>query len=225
MSVLATSPTAIRVMDMNISNALGSLEAALILQQLHYWMEKEGVGVIVDRAKYIYNTFEDWVSQQFTFLTTWKFRKAMNLLRSLSIVEVIRYKAKEWNQTNYYSLNYEKLREWAKAESIEISEMCVTPPQDEEKQTFDMRDSEVSLNRVKENIKKETTKQKGDRISSKLSGVAAANSKKRCDPQPLSGQSPFGTLGRKPRSRTSRRLASRRRRRSELTLCDARQRL
>jgi len=75
---------------MNIGNALGSLEAALILQQLHYWMKKRGVGVMVKNAKYIYNSFKDWVSQQFTFLTTWKFRQAMGILRSLGIVQVIR---------------------------------------------------------------------------------------------------------------------------------------
>lgn len=113
---------------MEIATALGSIEAAIILQQLHYWTEKEGVGVIVEQVKYIYNTFEQWVENQFTFLTKWKFRKAMDILRSLDIVKVIRYKEKQWNQTNYYSLDYTKLKEWGKAESIEISEMrCNTP--------------------------------------------------------------------------------------------------
>jgi len=54
MTVLATSPTAIRVLDMNIWNALGSFEAALILQQLHYWMEKQSVGVVIEGKKFIY---------------------------------------------------------------------------------------------------------------------------------------------------------------------------
>ena len=123
MSILCTSPTALRILDMNVTNALGSMEAGLILQQLHYWMQKKGVGVVVDNAKYIYNTFESWVKNQFTFLTVWKFRQGMNVLRSLEIVEVVRYRAKEWNQTNYYNLNYARLREWAEAQSIEISEM------------------------------------------------------------------------------------------------------
>ena len=90
-TILSTSPEANRVFNMDIANALGSMEAAVILQQLHYWLEKKGIGVIVDNTKYIYNTFKDWVSQQFTVLTTWKFRRAMNVLRSLEIVDVIRY--------------------------------------------------------------------------------------------------------------------------------------
>jgi len=116
---------------MNIATALGSFEAAVILQQLHYWTQKEGVGVIVDKAKYIYNTFEQWVKNQFTFLSLHRFRKAMGILRSLEIVKVIRYKSKQWNQTNYYNLNYKRLREWAEAESIEISELCNSAPQDD----------------------------------------------------------------------------------------------
>ena len=175
MSILATSPTAIRVMDMNISNALGSVEAALILQQLHYWMEKEGVGVKIGNAKYIYNTFKDWVSQQFTFLTEWKFRKGMKILRSLSIVDVIRYKAPQWNQTNYYSLNYERLREWAEAESIEIAEMCNNSSQGDENQTHETRNTSTSIYESKITTKKETTKQNsGDRINQKPSFAAAS---------------------------------------------------
>ena len=121
MSVLATSPTSIRVFEVNLANALGSSDAATILQQLHYWIQKKKTGIVVKGRKFVYNTFQIWVQQQFIYLTTWKFRKAMNVLRSLSIVEVIRYKSRQWNQTNYYSLNYARLREWAEAESIEIA--------------------------------------------------------------------------------------------------------
>ena len=96
MSILATSSSSTRHFDMNIASALESVEAAVILQQLHYWMEKEGTGEVIEGKKYIYNTFREWVSQQFSFLTNWKFRKAMNILRNLSIVEVIRYKSRQW---------------------------------------------------------------------------------------------------------------------------------
>ena len=159
MSILATSPTSTRHFDMNIAAALGSMEAAVILQQLHYWTGKEGIGVKIDNAKYIYNSFSDWVSQQFTFLSKWKFRKAMSLLRSLEIVEVIRYKSKQWNQTNYYSLNYERLKEWAQAEGIEISEMWGHTPQDDNNQTLEMTNSDNSIYESKITTKDGTTKQ------------------------------------------------------------------
>jgi hypothetical protein len=186
MSILSTSPVNTRTFDMEIATALGSFEAAIILQQLHYWTQKEGIGVMVDKAKYVYNSYKDWVKQQFTFLTEWKFRKAMSLLRSLSIVKVIRHKAKEWNQTNYYNLNYGKLREWAEARSIEISELCNSTPQDEKSPTLEMRNTNVSLYEPKITTKKESTKQRGDRLTTESNVIAmrsesfraAASSKK-----------------------------------------------
>ncbi len=161
---------------MEIAAALGSFEAAVILQQLHYWTQKEGIGVIVDQAKYIYNTFEQWVKNQFTFLSVWKFRKAMDVLRSLEIVKVIRYRSREWNQTNYYNLNYGKLREWAEAQSIEISELCNSSSQGDNNQTLEMRKTEFSLYESKTTTKERTTKQ-SDRFIDKSNSTAAATSK------------------------------------------------
>ncbi len=132
---------------MEIAEALGDLNAAVIIQQLHYWMQKEGVGTLIDGAKYVYNTFDDWVNEQFRWLTIWQFRKSMNLLRSLEIVKVIRYKASEWNQTNYYSLDYDRLFKflnWKTAQSTEISEMCPATAQDVNNQHLEVRDSKLS---------------------------------------------------------------------------------
>lgn len=155
MSILSTSPTSIRVFDVNIANALGSSEAATILQQLHYWMQKKGVGVIVDGIKYVYNTFRQWVREQFVYLTDSKFIRAMKILRSLEIVKVIRHKAKQWNQTNHYSLDYQKLREWGEAENIEISELADNSPQDDSSQPLEMSDSSFSYIDTKITNKKE----------------------------------------------------------------------
>ncbi len=180
MSILSTSLTSTRHFDMNIAAALGDINAAVIVQQLNYWMQKEGVGVIIDGVKYIYNTFVDWVNSQFSWLSVWQFRKAMNLLRSLGIVKVIRYKSRQWNQTNYYTLSSDRLIEYLEqqnAGSTETVEMCVSTPQLEKNQTLEVRDTEVSLYRDKEYTKKETTEQKSDRLINKLNTLAAASPK------------------------------------------------
>lgn len=163
MSILATSPTSTRHFDMTIAEALGDVNAAVIVQQLDYWMQKEGVGVVIDGIKYIYNTYADWTSQQFRWLTSWQFRKSMNLLRSLSIVKAIRYKSKQWNQTNYYSLDRDRLAEFINLEmavNLEISEMCNTPAQDENNQTLKVRSCDISLYEPKITTKERTTKQR-----------------------------------------------------------------
>ena len=104
----------------------------------------------------------------------------MNLLRSLGIVKVIRYKSRQWNQTNYYSLDRDRLKEYLKqqnAESIEISEMWSSTDRGEEYQTLEMRDSKVSYKGTKNTSKEVTAKQsQGDRsLSPEL--IAAASPK------------------------------------------------
>jgi hypothetical protein len=137
---------------MQIAAALGDINAAIIVQQLHYWMQKKEVGVIIEGVKYVYNTFVDWVNEQFQWLSVWQFRKAMSLLRSLGIVKVVRYKARQWNQTNYYTLDGDRLVEYLKSqssESIEISEMWGNTDQGKRIQHLEVRDTDISLNESK----------------------------------------------------------------------------
>ena len=157
MSILSTSPTNTRMFDAEIAAALGDVNAAIIIQQLNYWLSKEKVGVIVDGTKFIYNTFRDWVSEQFPWLSVWQFRKAMSLLRQLGIVKVIRHKQRQWNQTNYYSLDCDRLVEYLKsknATTTEMVELRISTPQDDNNQQFKVRDSDISLYEPKNTYRK-----------------------------------------------------------------------
>ncbi len=161
-SILSLSPTDNRCFSAEIASALEDINGAVIIQQLHYWMGKENVGVIVDGIKYIYNSFPAWVQNQFKWLTSWQFRKSMTLLRNLGIVKVIRYKARQWNQTNYYTLDYDVLFNYLKEklpESPEISELCVPTDRDEEFPTLEVRDSNISYIDTENTSLKETAEQ------------------------------------------------------------------
>ena len=158
MSILSTSPTNTRLFDASIAAALGNVNAAIIVQQLNYWMNKDGVGTIINRTKYIYNTFVDWVNEQFPWLSVWQFRKAMSLLRSLGIVKVIRHKARQWNQTNFYSLDCDRLVEFLNVEtstSTEMKQLCVNSSQDDDNQTLEVSDSQLSYIDTKSTSKEE----------------------------------------------------------------------
>ena len=173
-NILSTSPLDNRHFSADIATKLGDINAAVIIQQLHYWLQKD-VGVIIDGIKWIYNSFEAWVKEQFKWLSVWQFRQAMNLLRSLGIVKVIRYKARQWNQTNYYTLDYDRLHEFLgtesststtdseeakNAESTEISDLCNNTDQAEESLTLEMRDSKLSyIDSKKTSLEDQTTKQ------------------------------------------------------------------
>lgn len=144
--------------DAEIAAALGNVNAAVIVQQLNYWMNKDGVGTIIDGVKYVYNTFVDWVNEQFPWLSVWQFRKAMTLLRSLGIVRVIRHKARQWNQTNFYSLDCDRLAEFLDREvatSTEIKQLCNSLSQDDDNQTLEVSNSQLSYIDTKSTSKEE----------------------------------------------------------------------
>ena len=181
MNVLSTSPLDNRCFSAEIASKLEDINAAVIIQQLHYWMGKENTGVVIDGVRWVYNSFESWVRTQFKWLSVWQFRKSMSLLRSLEIVKVIRYKARQWNQTNYYTLNYKRLneilgsestskassaavnsdqvREEKTAESTEKSDLCATTDQDVTIQQLDLRDSDLSYIEPKNTSRRDTAKQ------------------------------------------------------------------
>jgi hypothetical protein len=181
MSILDSSPSNNRFFSAEIAEALGDINAAVIVQQLHYWMGKERVGKTIDGVRWIFNSFNDWVLSQFKWLSVWQFRKSMNLLRNLGIVLVKRQKAKQWNQTNYYSLNYDRLFEFlkwqrsadlrtgfplakgtARARSTENSEMCNPTAQGEESLTLDLRNNDLSFKEAETTVCDLTTKQATD---------------------------------------------------------------
>ena len=82
----------------------------------------------------------------------------MTLLRSLGIVKVIRHKAKQWNQTNFYSLDCDRLAEFINpkiATSTETKQLCVSSPQDDDNQPLEVSNSQLSYIDTKSTSKEE----------------------------------------------------------------------
>ncbi len=83
------------------------LEESIILQQLHYWLNKsrnEHNG-----RKWVYNTYEEWQAQ-LPFLTIKQLQKAMrNLVNEFELVAIHRFNSSNWDKTNWYSIKYENL--------------------------------------------------------------------------------------------------------------------
>ena len=207
MSILSASPTNTRMFDAEIAAALKDINAAVIVQQLNYWINKDGVGTVINGVKYVYNTFVDWVNQQFPWLSVWQFRKAMSLLRGLGIVKVIRHKARQWNQTNFYTLDSDRLVEFLGIEtatSTEIFELCNSSSQDKEIQQIEVRDTKVSLYGTKNTPKEErqsnsaaspskvnkvrsnSPKSKSNRVKSSV--LATQQNKSTCDTEPIKSE-------------------------------------
>lgn len=89
----------------SLAKAIG-LNEAIFLQQLHYWMERSKHEH--DGRVWVYNTFEEWQGQ-FPF---WSLRTMQRIAASLvkrKLLVVHKFGSKDWDQKNWYSIDYEAL--------------------------------------------------------------------------------------------------------------------
>lgn len=85
------------------------LEEAIILQQLHYWLNNPKVqGREEDGQKWIFNTYQEW-HENFPFWTADKIQRIFLNLEKAGLVISARLDAKKHDQTKFYRLNYDAL--------------------------------------------------------------------------------------------------------------------
>lgn len=82
------------------------LHEAVILQQIHYWLERSNH--FINGCLWIYNIYQAW-QQQFPFLSLSAIRKAIARLEGLNLLKTERFDKQRWNQTKWYSINYQRL--------------------------------------------------------------------------------------------------------------------
>ncbi|WP_009630449.1 hypothetical protein [Synechocystis sp. PCC 7509] len=90
------------------------LHEAVILQQIHYWLERSNH--LINGCRWIYNTYQAW-QQQFPFLSLSAIRKAIARLEGLNLLKTERFDKQRWIQTKWYSINYQRLE-------VLISSIC-----------------------------------------------------------------------------------------------------
>ena len=126
----------------SLAVAIG-LNEAMLLQQLHYWMQRSNIEH--DGRQWVYNTMEDW-QKQLPFWSVATIKRAFNVLRELGIVDSEQLSADKRDKTNYYTINYNAL------DDLPMRSICT----DGEGQIDTMQ--EVSLSRCY--IRTETTTEK-----------------------------------------------------------------
>ncbi|PSB27729.1 hypothetical protein [Chlorogloea sp. CCALA 695] len=82
------------------------LHEAVILQQVHYWLERSNH--LINGCLWIYNTYQAW-QEQFPFLSLSAIRRAIARLEGLNLLLTERFEQRRWNQTKWYSINYRRL--------------------------------------------------------------------------------------------------------------------
>jgi DnaD/phage-associated family protein len=89
----------------SLAKAIG-LNEAIILQQLHYWLQESNN--IRDGYKWVYNTYEDW-QKQFPFWSKNTIIRAIKSLEKKGLVVVGNYNRMKIDNTKWYRIDYEKM--------------------------------------------------------------------------------------------------------------------
>lgn len=102
-------------LNIQLAKALGVCQA-LLLQQIHYFtttrpVEKDGRG-------WCYYTHKEW-SDHLGVYEERSVRKAISELVSLGLVLVGRYNSRKYDRTSWYSINYDRLKQWVSDAGLE----------------------------------------------------------------------------------------------------------
>lgn len=106
----------------SLAVAIG-LNEAIVIQQLHYWLNNPKTGVDRDGYKWIFNTYQEW-QENFPFWSTSTIQRIFSTLEESGLIISEQLDKKSHDMTKFYRLNYDKLCEMhhVKLESSKVSE-------------------------------------------------------------------------------------------------------
>lgn len=121
------------VMQPELIKAVGK-SAALLLQQIHYWIENPKItGKFYQEKKWIANSYECW-STDLKIISSSTIKRAVKNLKDLGILLVEKLSSFKSNRTNWYTINYERIAEIIHTHDISLPANEATSDQD----TFDL---------------------------------------------------------------------------------------
>jgi ribosomal 50S subunit-associated protein YjgA (DUF615 family) len=110
--------TPIVAFSRELARVLGNADLANLLQEIHYWLNapkfygtlaEDPLGEIPGRAHWIYNTFEQWRNEHFPWLSISTIQRRVHKLKEMGLIVFRKLNAKNWDQTGYYTINYQAL--------------------------------------------------------------------------------------------------------------------
>lgn len=84
------------------------LNEAIILQQIHYWLNPKHNKNLINGRLWVWNTYEQW-KQQFPFWCDRTIRRAISNLEGLGLLDS--FITKDFRKLKHYSINYTRLEE------------------------------------------------------------------------------------------------------------------
>lgn len=89
--------------------ALIGLNNAIVLQQVHYWLENPRLeGRFIDGKKWIFNTYEAW-QENFPFWSVSTIKRIFLDLEKMGLIISAQFDRHNWDQRKFYCIDYDAL--------------------------------------------------------------------------------------------------------------------
>ncbi len=100
--------------NMELGVALNSLDEAIVLNQLNYWIErnKDANRNFRDGHYWVYNSYEAWRKQDFPVWSATKIKRIFTSLEGKGIVLSANYNKLAIDKTKWYTIDYDKLKKF-----------------------------------------------------------------------------------------------------------------
>ena len=96
------------VIQPKLAELLGDLDEAVILQQIHYWLEKRLN--IKDEYSWVYNSMVEW-NKQFPWLAIATLKRKFKSLEDKGLLITANYNKAKFDKTKWYRIDYNALNE------------------------------------------------------------------------------------------------------------------
>lgn len=84
--------------------------AALLLQQIHYWSSNKTIGTLHEGKRWVHNTYEEWAEDLGTYSAS-TIKRSVKILKDNDLILVKKLSSTRSDQTNWYTINYDRLEE------------------------------------------------------------------------------------------------------------------
>ncbi len=157
------------VLDKNLAAIIG-LNQALVLQQVHYWLElnKRDGRNLHEGYHWTYNTIEEW-NEQFPFWSKETVKRAFGKLRQMGFILVDNFNVYRMDRTLWYRIDYDRLEEYIRANSsferveddpMEEEDLSPAIPETTTKTSTDIYNQSVNQEEEEEEKDRPTEKKK-----------------------------------------------------------------
>lgn len=101
----------------SLAQAYG-IPSAIFLQKLHYCLQNSEVKVI-HKQKYFYHSYEQWTETLGVYSIS-TIKRVVSKLKKAGILIIKKLAQNKWEQTNFYSINYQRLRQELNTSQVDV---------------------------------------------------------------------------------------------------------